>query len=116
MSKITVVIGLDRGDESKGRITDIYTEWADLVLKNNGGANAGHSIKIGEELYKLHHIPAGVFRPNVVNLLGAGMIVNPKTFAEEINELTQRGIDTSNVYIDGSVHVNLPYYSGFPNI
>jgi adenylosuccinate synthase len=108
---ITVVVGLQRGDCGKGRIADVFANGCEMVIRCQGGNNAGHTIKIGEELYKLHHIPAGVLRNNVKCLLSAGMVINPVVFMEEINGLQQRGVDTSNVWVDGSAHINFPLYS-----
>ena len=111
MGNITAIVDLCLGDSGKGRVADFYAgkNKVDFMLRVQGGGNAGHTIQIKDEIFKLHHIPCGVLRPGIKNLLCAGMVINPKIFCEEIEGLETRGIDTSNVFIDGSAHVNLPF-------
>ena len=108
---ITTVVDLDRGDCGKGRIADLLGEKCSMFIKPNGSGNAGHTVKIGDEIFKLHHIPAGVLRPGVKCLLSSGMVINPDYLLDEIYNLENRGIDTSNIFISGAAHINLPLYS-----
>jgi len=108
---ITTVVDLDRGDCGKGRISDLLGEKCSMFIKPNGSGNAGHTIKIKDEIFKLHHIPAGVLRPGVKCLLSSGMVINPVYLLDEIYNLETRGIDTSNIFISGAAHINLPLYS-----
>lgn len=110
MSNVNVVVGLSLGDCGKGRITDIYSETADLVVRVQGGNNAGHTIVVGDQKFKLHHIPSGIVRDKYC-LLGAGMVIDPIIFEQEIATLENQGFDTSKILIDGSAHINFPVYS-----
>lgn len=105
-----VVVGTQWGDEGKGKITDILAEKADMVVRFQGGNNAGHTIVIGEETYKLHLVPSGVLNPGTVNVLGSGMVIDPAVFLEEIKGLEERGIDTSSIIISDRAHVIMPYH------
>ena len=89
------VIGLQWGDEAKGKLVDLLTEGKDLVVRYQGGANAGHTVVIGDDVYKLHHIPSGILNEGVLNLITAGVVINPPTIIEEITSLADRGIDVS---------------------
>ena len=83
---ITVLLGAQWGDEGKGRITDALAGDADIVARFNGGDNAGHSITIGTQVVKLHLIPSGIFRPELVNVIGNGVVFNPLNLLKEIAE------------------------------
>src|SRR5687767_15880554 len=74
----TCVVGLQWGDEGKGKIVDFLTEHADVVVRYCGGANAGHTVRIGNEKYATHLLPVGIFRPNVINLIGNGVVLDPE--------------------------------------
>ena len=84
---VDVILGLQWGDEGKGKIVDYLAENYDLVCRFQGGPNAGHTIKIKDKKYVLHTIPSGVFRENVVNLVGNGVVIDPITFLKELNGL-----------------------------
>ena len=105
-----VVVGAQWGDEGKGKVTDILAEKADMVVRFQGGNNAGHTIVIGEETYKLHLIPSGILNPGKVCVLGGGMVVDPKVLLEEMKGLEDRGIDTSSIVISDRAHVIMPYH------
>jgi adenylosuccinate synthase len=105
------VIGLQWGDEAKGKLVDLLTENKDLVVRYQGGANAGHTIVIGSEVYKLHHIPSGIIHPGVMNLIAPGVVVNPPTILREIHALQARGIDVaSRMKISSRAHVVMPWH------
>ena len=105
-----VVVGTQWGDEGKGKITDFLSKKADVIARFSGGDNAGHTIKIGEETYKLHLIPSGIFYKDKISVMGNGMVINPKSLVEELKGLQARGIDTSNLRISNRAHVILPYH------
>jgi len=108
----TCVFGLQWGDEGKGKIVDFLTENAEVVVRYCGGANAGHSVKIGNEKYSTHLLPVGVFRPGVMNLIGNGVVIDPEALFHEIDEMLGRGIAISpqNLRISYKAHLVMPYH------
>ncbi|MDR1858471.1 MAG: adenylosuccinate synthase [Treponema sp.] len=106
-----VVIGAQWGDEGKGKIVDYLANEAQVIIRYAGGANAGHTIVIGGEQYALHLIPSGVFYPDKISILGAGMVIDPRALFDEIEMLEDRGIDTAGrILISDRAHVVLPRY------
>ena len=106
-----VVIGAQWGDEGKGKIVDYLANEAQIIVRYAGGANAGHTIVIGGEQYALHLIPSGIFYPDKIAILGAGMVIDPKALFDEIKMLEDRGIDTSGrILISDRAHIVLPKY------
>jgi adenylosuccinate synthase len=106
-----VVIGAQWGDEGKGKIVDYLANEAQIIVRFSGGANAGHTIVIGGEEYALHLIPSGVFYPDKIVILGAGMVIDPVALFSELAMLNERGIDTAGrVFISNRAHVVLPRY------
>src|SRR4029077_8760598 len=91
LSGNTAVIGLQWGDEGKGKIVDFLAEQADVVVRYCGGANAGHTVRIGSEKYATHLLPVGVFRPGVMNLIGNGVVLDPEVLFREIDDFVARG-------------------------
>ncbi|RLC78743.1 MAG: adenylosuccinate synthase, partial [Chloroflexi bacterium] len=108
----TVVVGAQWGDEGKGKITDLLAQDADIVARYNGGNNAGHTVVIGSQTFRLHHIPSGILYPHVTCLLGNGMVINPAHLCEELDGLAARGVDISpsRLKISGHAHLILPYH------
>jgi adenylosuccinate synthase len=108
---VVSVIGGQWGDEGKGKIVDLLSERTKLVIRFSGGDNAGHTVigPLGE--FKLHLVPAGIFHPGVTCILGNGVGINPAVLLQEIDELQNRGIDTSNLYISEQSHVIMPYHT-----
>ncbi|HET6249959.1 MAG TPA: adenylosuccinate synthase [Tepidisphaeraceae bacterium] len=108
----TCVVGLQWGDEGKGKIVDFLTEHADVVVRYCGGANAGHTVRIGSEKYATNLLPVGVFRPGVMSLIGNGVVVDPARLLEEIDELTKRGVPISpaNLRVSYKAHLVMPYH------
>jgi adenylosuccinate synthase len=106
------VVGLQWGDEGKGKIVDFLAEDADVVVRYCGGANAGHSVRIGGEKYATHLLPVGVFRPGVMNLIGNGVVLDPAALFQEIDELVRRGVPISpdNLKISYKAHLVMPYH------
>ena len=89
----TCVIGLQWGDEAKGKIVDILTREHDFVVRYQGGANAGHTVVVGKEVYKLSLLPSGILTPGVTCVIAGGVVLNPARVIEELDELAARGID-----------------------
>lgn len=106
------VVGLQWGDEGKGKIVDFLTDGAEVVVRYCGGANAGHTVRIGDEKYATHLLPVGVFRPGVMNLVGNGVVLDPKVLFAEIDEFTARGIPISpaNLRVSYKTHCVMPYH------
>ena len=104
------VVGAQWGDEGKGKVTDLLAEQADLVIRFQGGNNAGHTIVRGEETYKFHLIPSGILYPGKLCLVGNGVVVDPRVLTEEIEGLKRRGIDTSGLRISANAHLIMPYH------
>jgi len=106
-----VIIGAQWGDEGKGKIVDYLAREAQIIVRYSGGANAGHTIVIGDEQYALHLIPAGILYPDKMVLLGAGMVIDPEALFSELKMLQDRGIDTTGrVLISDRAHIVLPRY------
>ena len=106
------VVGLQWGDEAKGKLVDLLTEGKDFVVRYQGGANAGHTVVIGEDIYKLHHIPSGVINRDVMNVIAPGVVINPPTILEEIESLRAKGIDIgSRLKLSNRAHVVMPWHT-----
>jgi len=107
--QLTVIVGTQWGDEGKGKITDYFGAQSDYVVRFQGGNNAGHTVMVGNETYKLHLIPSGVLYPNAVSVIGNGVVIDPKVLLEEIKGLQERGIEP-NLKISERAHVIMPYH------
>jgi adenylosuccinate synthase len=105
---VTLVIGTQWGDEGKGKVVDYYSKHADYVVRFQGGNNAGHTIKVGEEVYKLHVVPSGVIQGKT-GVIGNGVVIDPEILIQEINELTKRGI-TPKLHISDRANIIMPYH------
>ncbi len=107
----TCVIGLQWGDEAKGKIVDLLTLEHDEVVRFQGGANAGHTVVIGDQTYKLSLLPSGVLTPGVKCVITGGVVLNPIKILEELDELTSRGVDDAdNLLISDRAHVIFPWH------
>jgi adenylosuccinate synthase len=106
----TVIVGAQWGDEGKGKIVDLLARDSDLVCRYNGGPNAGHTVVVGGETYKLHHLPSGILDPGTDCVIGAGCVVDPEVLIEELDELESRGVSTERVYVSGNAHVIMPWH------
>lgn len=117
MTSTTVVLGCQWGDEGKGKVVDRLAEAVDLVVRFQGGANAGHTVFVGEEKFVLHLLPTGVLREGVRCLLGPGMVVDPWTLLEEIDGLKSRTVDVEErVKLAGSAQLVMPYHKRFDEL
>ncbi len=105
-----VVIGSQWGDEGKGKIVDFLAEEADMVVRFQGGPNAGHSVKVGEELFALHHIPSGILRPGKLAVIGNGVVIDPGLLVDELDSLKSRNVDVGGLRISDRAHVIMPYH------
>ena len=106
----TVVVGTQWGDEGKGKLTDVLAGDMDVVVRYQGGHNAGHTIVVGEQSFAVRLIPSGILHPQVVNVIGNGVVVDPRILLGELDTLEARGIDTSNLVVSGNAHLILPYH------
>ncbi len=107
----TCVVGLQWGDEAKGKVVDLLTEQHDIVVRYQGGANAGHTVVTGGQTYKLSLIPSGIFRPDVQCVVAGGVVLNPATLLEEIDALRARDIKVAgNLMLSDRAHVILPWH------
>ncbi len=106
----TVVVGSQFGDEGKGKIIDFLGERADVVVRFQGGANAGHTVQVGDELYAFHLLPSGILRPRTLNVIANGVVVEPGQLLQEIDDVEARGHSAKNLRISDRAHVVLPYH------
>jgi len=104
------IVGSQWGDEGKGKVIDYLAEKADMVVRGQGGNNAGHTVVIGDKKYALHLIPSGVLNKGAVNIIGNGVVFDPEGFFKEIEDLEKDGIDTSRIYVSDRAHVVFPYH------
>src|SRR5215210_4313886 len=106
----SIVVGLQWGDEGKGKTTYFLAEQVGMVVRYQGGDNAGHTVVSGDDVLKLHLVPSGVLYPHITSVIGSGVVVNPATLIGELDMLTSRGIDVSRVRVSRSAHVIMPYH------
>jgi adenylosuccinate synthase len=105
-----VLLGAQWGDEGKGKATDLLGDRVDYVVRYQGGNNAGHTVVIGDQKYALHLLPSGILSPNVVPVIGNGVVIDPAVLLEEIKGLNERGINTSKLKISTNAHLITPYH------
>jgi len=105
-----VVVGLQWGDEGKGKITDVLAAKSDYVVRYQGGNNAGHTVYVGKEKFVLNLLPSGVLQSRGKCILANGVVIDPKHFLKEINELESRGLSTKNIFISRRAHIIMPYH------
>ena len=105
-----VLVGAQWGDEGKGKATDLLGDTVDYVVRYQGGNNAGHTVVIGTEKYALHLLPSGILSPNVVPVIGNGVVIDPAVLLDEIRGLDARGINTSKLVISTNAHLITPYH------
>ena len=105
-----VLLGAQWGDEGKGKATDLLGDRVDYVVRYQGGNNAGHTVVIGDQKYALHLLPSGILSPNVVPVIGNGVVIDPSVLLTEISGLNERGIDTSKLKISTNAHLITPYH------
>ncbi len=106
----TVIVGAQWGDEGKGKIVDLLAQHSDVVCRYQGGPNAGHTIVLDSDVYKLHHIPSGILYPGTICVVGAGCVVDPGLLVRELDELEERGVSTEGVRLSGNAHLIMPWH------
>ncbi len=105
-----VLVGAQWGDEGKGKATDVLGSRIDVVVKYNGGNNAGHTVVVGDEKYALHLLPSGILTPGVTPVIGNGVVIDPSALFTELDGLSARGVDCSRLLISASAHLIAPYH------
>jgi adenylosuccinate synthase len=105
-----ILLGAQWGDEGKGKATDLLGDRVDYVVRYQGGNNAGHTVVIGDQKYALHLLPSGILSPNVIPVIGNGVVIDPGVLLTEIKGLNERGINTSNLKISSNAHLITPYH------
>ncbi|HUI07827.1 MAG TPA: adenylosuccinate synthase [Verrucomicrobiae bacterium] len=106
-----VLVGAQWGDEGKGKIIDVLTERSDVVVRYQGGNNAGHTVEVGDQKYVLHLIPSGILHPGKVSVIGNGVVVDPVALLAEIEHLRQRGVIIGrNLWVSETAHLVFPYH------
>jgi adenylosuccinate synthase len=105
-----IVIGAQWGDEGKGKITDLLSRSADVVVRSQGGVNAGHTVVVAGQTFKLHLIPSGILYSNTECIIGSGTVIDPQVLIEEIEQLKALGVTVDNLHISQTAHVTMPYH------
>jgi adenylosuccinate synthase len=106
----TIVVGAQWGDEGKGKVIDILAEKADVVIRTQGGNNAGHTVNANDQVYKLRLVPSGILYPEKLCVIGNGVVLDPKGILDELDTLESQGLATSNLKISDRAHVVMPYH------
>lgn len=109
-SKVNVVLGTFFGDEGKGKIIDYLSTKSDVSARCSGGNNAGHTIVVDGKKFAFHLIPSGILNPNVISIIGNGVVIDPKVLIKEINTLKEQNISTDNLVISDKAHIIMPYH------
>ncbi len=107
---VLVVVGAQWGDEGKGKVTDLLCEQAHMVVRYQGGNNAGHTVENEHGKFALHLVPSGIFYSDVVAIIGNGVVIDPTILRAEIDDLESRGISTANLKVSGKAHLIMPYH------
>jgi adenylosuccinate synthase len=107
---VTIVLGGQWGDEGKGKITDVLATSAQMVIRANGGSNAGHTVSTPAGIYKMHLVPSGILNPDCTCVIGAGVVIDPFALDQELTALRERGVDTAKLVISERAHLVLPYH------
>jgi adenylosuccinate synthase len=105
----TVIVGAQWGDEGKGKIVDLLARDSDIVCRYQGGPNAGHTIVVGDETYKIRALPSGIVRGKPC-VIGNGCVVDPEVLIAELDEFSRRGHSTDEVYVSGNAHLIMPWH------
>jgi adenylosuccinate synthase len=107
----TIIVGAQWGDEGKGKATDLLADSTDLVVRYQGGNNAGHTVIVGDAVFKLHLIPSGILYPHVTPVIADGVVIDPQVLLQELDSLTAQGLDAfGRVKISGNAHLIMPYH------
>ncbi|MEO8166620.1 MAG: adenylosuccinate synthetase, partial [bacterium] len=108
---VQIIVGAQWGDEGKGKVVDMLSENVDIVARYQGGANAGHTVCIGDKTYVLHLIPSGIFHKHITCVIGNGVVIDPTALMNEIDQLQAAGIDIKGrLLISHNAHLIMPYH------
>src|SRR3954471_6826445 len=109
---IIVIIGAQWGDEGKGKVVDLLADRFDIVSRYQGGHNAGHSVYVGDKAFVLRLLPSGIIHPDKICVLGNGMVIDPKAFFEEIDQIQEKGISVTpeRLKVSSRAHLIMPYH------
>jgi adenylosuccinate synthase len=107
---VNILVGTQWGDEGKGKLIDVLTRDVDMVVRFQGGNNAGHTVEIGDKKYVLHLVPSGIFRPGVTCVIGNGLVVDPLALQEEMQDLKDKGLDISQIELSTKAHLIFEYH------
>ncbi|MGB3298606.1 MAG: adenylosuccinate synthase [Phormidesmis sp.] len=105
-----IVIGAQWGDEGKGKITDLLSKSADVVVRYQGGVNAGHTVVVKDQTFKLHLIPSGILYPETECIIGSGTVIDPKELIDELDKVEALNVSSDNLFISQTAHVTMPYH------
>lgn len=111
-----VITGTQWGDEGKGKVIDFLASQSDVVVRGQGGNNAGHTVVVGDKKYALRLIPSGILNPRAVNIIGNGVVLDPEGFLKEIDNLEKEGVSTKNIRISDRAHLIFPYHKGLDDL
>ncbi|MCY0878143.1 MAG: adenylosuccinate synthase [Firmicutes bacterium] len=106
-----VIVGAQWGDEGKGKVIDFLAQQADMVVRHQGGNNAGHTVVVNDQEFKLHLVPSGILYPNTLCVIANGVVIDPAVLLEELHYLQSRGVDVSRLKISSKAHVVMPYHT-----
>ena len=106
----TVVVGTQWGDEGKGKFTDLVAREMQMVVRYQGGHNAGHTLVVGEDTFALQLVPSGVLYDHITPVIGNGVVVDPRVLLAEVDTLTAKGVDCSRLKVSGNAHLIMPYH------
>jgi len=113
---VTVVVGMQWGDEAKGKLVDILAKDYDYIVRFNGGNNAGHTIKVGDKKFGLHLIPSGIFHEDKIKVIANGVIIDPEVLLNEINKVESAGYSLKNLFISNRAHIILPWHKDLDGV
>jgi len=112
----TVVVGTQWGDEGKGKLTDHLAREMDMVVRYQGGHNAGHRIVVGGEAFALQLVPSGILYDHITPVIGNGVVVDPAVLLSEVDQLSRRGVDCSRLKVSTNAHLILPYHQALDRV
>ncbi len=107
---VRAIVGANWGDEGKGKITDMFASQADVVIRFQGGANAGHTIINDYGKFALHLLPSGVCHPNITNIIGNGVALDIPKLIKEINDITSKGVPAPKILVSDRAQIMMPYH------
>ena len=110
---VKAIVGANWGDEGKGKLTDVLAQDADIVIRFQGGSNAGHTIVNNYGKFALHQMPSGVFHPNIINIIGNGVAFSVENFIKELHSIEERGVPAPHILVSDRAQVVMPYHQAF---